>query len=211
VSHQFDRAKLFASAKPIFGSYNGKQGVIEGLDAILDAFEKENFPKDQEAYMLATAAWESARTMQPVRETLASTDAEAVRRLDYAWSRGRLPWVKTPYWRKDARGQSWFGRGLVQITHKFNYEKLGKAIGVDLVSNPSLALNMPVAIKIMVTGMKNGLFTGAKLSQFLDGIDESDVEDYREFKAARKIINGTDKDDEIAEFALIFEKGIRYV
>lgn len=211
MSHVFDRTVLFAAAKPIFGSYNGKQHVIEGLDAILDAFEKEDFKKDQEAYMIATAAWESARTMQPVRETLANTDDEAIRRLEYAWGRGRLPWVKTPYWRKDANGQSWFGRGLVQITHKFNYERLGKAIGVDLVGNPSLALNMDVAIKIMIVGMKNGLFTGAKLSQYLDGIDESDAEDYREYKLSRKIINGTDKDDEIAEFAMMIEKGIRYV
>ena len=211
MSHRFDRAKLFAAAKPIFGSYNGKQLVIEGLDTILDAFEQEDFNRDEEAYMLATAAWESARTMQPVRETLANTDDEAIRRLEYAWARGRLPWVKTPYWRLDANGQSWFGRGLVQITHKFNYERLGKAIGVDLVGNPSLALNMDVAIKIMIVGMKNGLFTGAKLSQYLDGIDESDAEDYREYKLSRKIINGTDKDDEIAEFAMMIEKGIRYV
>lgn len=209
MSHIFDRDYLFRTAKPIFGSY--KQSVVEGLDEILDNFEKADFHKDEESYMLATATWESAKTMQPVRETLASTDDEAIRRLEYAWSRGRLPWVKKPYWRRDERGQVWFGRGLVQITHKANYDRLGKAIGVDLVSNPSKALEMPTAIKIMTVGMKMGLFTNARLDQYLDGVDESFAEDYREFKAARKIINGTDRDDEIAELAMIYKGAIRYV
>lgn len=210
MTHVFDRKFLFGTAKPIFGSYHPQ--TIEGLDRILDALEKEDdFQKDDEAYMLATAAWESARTMQPVRETLAATDEQAIGRLENAWKKGQLKWVKTPYWRPDAQGKSWFGRGLVQITHKFNYEKLGKAIGVDLVTNPSEALRMSNAIKIMVEGMRQGLFTSAKLSQFLDGIDESEAEDFREFKAARKIINGVDKDDVIATFAMTFKKGIRYV
>lgn len=210
MTHVFDRKFLFATAKPIFGSYHPQ--TIEGLDRILDALEKEDdFQKDDEAYMLATAAWESARTMQPVRETLAATDEQAIGRLENAWKKGQLKWVKTPYWRPDAQGKSWFGRGLVQITHKFNYEKLSKVTGVDLVTNPSEALRMTNAIKIMFEGMRLGLFTGSKLSGYLDGIDESEAEDFREFKAARKIINGTDKDDEIASFAMTFKKGIRYV
>lgn len=209
MAHIFDRKLLFATAKPIFGRYS--PAAIEGMDRILDALEKEDFNEDAEAYMLATAAWESARTMQPVRETLAATDEQAIGRLENAWKKGQLKWVRTPYWRKDAQGKSWFGRGLVQITHKYNYERVGRAIGIDLVTNPAEALRMSTAIKIMIEGMRLGLFTTSKLSQYLDGIDESDAEDYREFKAARRIINGTDRDDEIAEFAMIFKKGIHHV
>ncbi len=56
--------------------------------------------------------------MQAVRETLATTDAGAIRALESSWMRGKLPWVNTTYWRKHPDGKSWFGRGLVQITHK---------------------------------------------------------------------------------------------
>ena len=209
MTHKIDREHLFDTARPTFGGYTNSR--IQGIDTILDAFEAGNFDKDEEAYMLATATWESAKTMQAVRETLATTDDQAISRLENAWRTGKLTWVKTPYWRKDAEGKSWFGRGLVQITHKANYDRLGKAIGVDLVSNPSRALELPVAIKIMTTGMKLGLFTTGKLDQYLDGVDESWAEDYREFVNARRIINGKDRAEEIAKLAMMFKSGIRYV
>ena len=35
-------------------------------------------------------------------------------------------------------GKKYKGRGLIQITHKSNYEEVGKRLGVDLVKNPEL-------------------------------------------------------------------------
>lgn len=202
-----NRPHFFATAKPLFGRYNQTQ--VEGIDRILDAFDANQFKFDEEAYIMATAYWESAHTMQPVRETLANTDDQAIARLDSAWAKGQLKWVKTPYWRKDAEGKAWFGRGLVQITFKYNYERLSKYVGVDLVANPSLALDDEIAIKIMVEGMKLGLFTGKSLASYFDGKDESDAEDYREYLAARRIINGVDRAAEIAKIAMVFEKALR--
>lgn len=201
-----DRKFLFDTVRPLFGHFSQPQ--IEGLDAILDALEKESFNREEEAYILATAFHESAHTMQPVRETLATSDDQAILRLESSWKAGKLPWVKTPYWRKDAEGKSWFGRGLVQITFRYNYVKLGAAIGEDLVTDPNRALDDEVAIKILIVGMRDGLFTGSKLSSYIDGLDESDAEDYREFLNARRIVNGIDRAALIAGYAITFEHGL---
>jgi hypothetical protein len=207
MSALINRDHFFTTAKPLFGRYDQMQ--VEGINKILDAFDANDFKFDEEAYVTATAYWESAHTMQPVRETLANSDDQAIARLDAAWAKGQLKWVKTPYWRRDSSGKAWFGRGLVQLTFKSNYAKLSPYVGVDLVANPDAALDDEIAIKIMIQGMKLGLFTGKDLGDYFDGIDESDAEDFREYKAARKIINGTDKDDEIAHIAMQFEKALR--
>lgn len=110
------------------------------------------------------------------------SDATVAARLEAAWKRGQLPWVKTPYWRADANGQHWFGRSFPQITHKANYEKLGREIGVDLVGNPDLALVPANAGRIAVAGMEKGLFTGWKLS------------DCRTRADYRRIVNGDYRD-----------------
>ncbi len=66
---------------------------VQGLEAILDHWEKTSAAKDDRwlAYMLATAFHETARTMQPVRETLAPTDDKAIAILV-----GPLPAVSCP-------------------------------------------------------------------------------------------------------------------
>jgi len=87
--------------------------------------------------------------MQPVREAMASTDAEAIARLERAWAAGRMTGVRTAYWRRDADGKSWLGRGYVQLTHKSNYIRAGRELGVDLVGNPDLAMDPAIAARIL--------------------------------------------------------------
>jgi hypothetical protein len=181
------------------------QSQVDGHNAVLDAWEAGQADSDDRwlAYMLGTAYHEAAKTMQPVRETLASSDEQAAARLENAWESGHLPWVSTPYWRPDADGKYWFGRGLVQITHESNYQKLGDLIGEDLVTDPNRALDMDVAIKVMFTGMAVGAFTGRKLSEFFSG-DTADWED------ARRIINGTESAALVADNALSYYAAISY-
>ncbi len=178
---------------------------VEGHEAVLDAWEKDHAKSDDRwlAYILATAYHESAFTMQPVRETLANTDEQAAAKLEAAWDAGKLSWVKTPYWRKDADGKYWFGRGLVQITFKANYRKLGDAIGVDLVADPDLALDLDVAVQIIFYGMLNGSFTGRKLADYFNKTKSDWVN-------ARRIVNGLDRADTIAGYGKIYYAALSY-
>lgn len=179
---------FFANIRPIFGGELNQQQV-DGINALLAAWEKSGDKNPRHlAYVLATAKHETAHTMQPVRETLASTDAKAKERLTKAWKAGKMPSVKRDYW-----SSGYFGRGYVQLTHKANYEKAGKALGVDLVGNPSLALDPEIAGRVLIRGMLEGWFTGKKLSDYPS-----------DFMGARAIVNGSDRASAIAGYAYRF-------
>lgn len=182
-----------------------RPGQIDGLNAILDRFE-ETMPEGDDrwlAYMLATAYHETAATMQPVRETLAQNDEKAIAALDRAMAAGRLKTVKTPYWRLDAKGQSWLGRGFVQLTHRRNYEAMAKATGIDLLARPERAMEKDVAITILFRGMIDGLFSGKRLADYFAG----DMEDWT---GARRIINGLDRAALVAGYAKAFYAALSY-
>ncbi len=167
---------------------------VSGIESILAAIAAHptQIPMRDQAYIFATAYHETGRTMQPVRETFASTDDMAIARLEKAFKAGTLTWVKTPYWRKDAQGKTWLGRGYVQLTHKYNYEKATKELGIDFVGNPNLAMVDAPAARILVEGSVEGWFTGKKLA------------DYTDFASKRRVINGTDKAATISGYAESF-------
>lgn len=103
----YDEARFFASVR--ISIYGGRlrAAQLDGTKTILAGFGKALPGGDPRwlAYMLATTFHETAATMQPVRETLAANDAEAIARLDRAFAAGRLPMVRKPYWRPDADGK----------------------------------------------------------------------------------------------------------
>ncbi len=169
-----------------------QQAQIDGMNAIINTFFRLGCDDLRWlAYMLATAFHETAGTMRPVRETLASSDAQAISRLEKAWKAGKLKSVKTPYWRN-----GFFGRGFVQLTHEINYRTMGKILDTNLLANPSLALDLDTSARILVEGMTAGVsgkgdFTGKSLEQFFNDTTDDPV-------GARAIVNGTDKAELIA-------------
>jgi putative chitinase len=141
------------------------------VNAINKAFEKYgDGDANKLAYILATAYHESH--LKPIREIKGSPGSAL-------WN------IQQKYW-----PSGYYGRGFVQITWEGNYKKLGDAIGVNLVRHPDKALQTSVAAKIIVVGMMRGLFTGKKLSDFIN-------ENGADFYAARgtvgaKIVLGQD-------------------
>lgn len=180
-----------------------KPAQVQGIDAILD--ECAGLPISHASACLGTAWLETGGGMQPVKETVFPwsksrnpPDATVAARLDKAWREGKLGQVKTPYWRKDADGKYWFGRGLAQITHKDNYRKASALVDLDLTASPDRALDLHVAAMILVQGSAAGLFTGKKLSDYLPG----------DYAAARRVINGNDRASEYADICRQFETAL---
>jgi hypothetical protein len=99
-------------------------------------------------------------------------------------------------------GYNYRGRGLVQLTWKKSYRKLSGVIGMDLVKNPEKVLDLPVAVKIMMLGMRDGSFTGKSLAHYFNTSNS-------DYVSARKIINGNDKAEQFAFFAIKFAKLIK--
>lgn len=172
------------------------QEQVDGINLILK--RTYGLPVSHRAYILATVFHETGKRMQPVRETFASTDQQAVNRLENAWAKGQLPWVRTPYWRFDSSGKAWFGRGHVQLTHKENYAKGSDLCGRDLLADPSRMLDADTSIKVAVKGMQQGTFTGKKLDDYLPG----------DYVNARRIINGTESAQKVAAYAKTFEAAL---
>lgn len=135
---------------------------------IIDMAKELGLLRNQLAYCLATAYHETWTTIKPIKETQKPTeksisDATVKTRLTNAFKKGQLSWVKSDYWTS-----GFFGRGYIQLTHKENYAKATKELGFDFVKNPSAVMDKKYAAKILLIGMRDGWFTGKKLSDFID-------------------------------------------
>ena len=179
-----NRPAFFSALSAHFGPLDA--GQVHGLDFLLDRLEADP-PEclEQAAYLLATIKHETADTYAPVREAcfLKVKDPET-------WRRKNLP-----YW-------PWYGRGFVQITWRKNYERLGRALGVDLITDPDVALEPATAYRILRRGMVEGLFTGANLRDCVRP-------GYVNYLRARRVVNGSDKAALIAEYAKHFDAALR--
>jgi putative chitinase len=174
-----DEAAFYAAVRKITGPLNDEQvGTIKSLLA-----GAARWPIGWLAYGLATA-WHEARLV-PQAE----------------WGKGK----GRPYAKPGKYGQPQYGRGLVQLTWDRNYEWADKAIGAGglLLKNFDLALKPDIAADILVMGMEQGAFTGKKLADYI-----SDRGTPEGFRAARRIINGTDRAADIADYAERFRDAL---
>jgi predicted chitinase len=131
---------------PFGGSLNQEQ--VQGMEAILDVWEKYRADADVRwlAYMLATTAHETSFTMQPIEE--------------YGKGSGMS------YGKPDPEtGETYYGRGFVQLTWIDNYIRADKEIAAqfpgietDLEHDADQALHPKIAAAVMVLGMEQGWF-----------------------------------------------------
>lgn len=103
-------------------------------------------------------------------------------------------------------GQVAYGRGLVQLTWDRNYARADAELALNgaLIGDYDRALRTDTAVAILVRGMEEGWFTGKALRDYLPA-EHGTVE---QFTAARRIINGTDRDTLIAGYAKAFQAAL---
>lgn len=173
------------------GRLNSTQ--VKSLNYLVARCEFFEISYSEAAYVLATAYHETGyvetvngkrvmnRDMLPIRERGGE---------EYLRSKRYYPHV---------------GVGYVQLTWLSNKIRVGKLIGVDLVTDPNKALEPDIASEILIKGMVFGWFTGVGFHR------KRPVSRYNrdQYVRARAIVNGTDAQYKIADYAMIFEKALR--
>jgi putative chitinase len=180
-----DRVRFYTIFKTKFGRFTTSQ--YKGFEVIFDEWDRQAIHDVLYlGYMLATAWHETAKTMQPIREYGRGKGKPYGSKIKHSGVKYLLP------------NFLYYGRGLVQLTWFENYALMGRLLGIDLLYNPELACDSKIAVKIMFEGMLMGSssfgdFTGKCLEMYFNKKTNSPI-------SARKIINGTDKAELIAEY-----------
>lgn len=183
-----DPAKFVQAAVHKFGALNASQQA--GLARVVTDIGRDPAVTDLHwaAYMLATVKHECANQWKPIAE----------------FGHGQSRPYGLPVQITDSKGNHhtniYYGRGYVQLTWEGNYRKMDMDLKLNerLWTGPDLALDPDVAAGVMSYGMRNGVFTGRKLSAFSTAAGYDYVE-------ARTIINAHDQAPLIAGYAAGFE------
>lgn len=176
----------------------GQANGLESLVTTLDNHAQYDFlTLTEKAYLLATIKHETGGAYQPIEEY----GGETYWRKQYG--------KDSPIGRQlgnvtDQDAIDYHGRGYAMTTGRRNYEIVGKLIGVDLVAEPDTLLQPVTAMNALLATAVNGKITGKKLSDFL----ASNPPDYVN---ARRVFNGLDQAQLIAEYAKKFEVILRQI
>jgi len=173
----FDRTVFFNAVRDSLFSGKLAQSQVDGMNYILDVWEnahEEDETADLRylAYPLATTYHETGKAMQPIEE--------------YGKGSGK------DYGKPDpTTGQTYYGRGYVQLTWADNYKRADKEL--ELSGDKSCywtaknALDPELAAAIMFEGMEQGWFrSGQTLGKYFNDLTDDPY-------GAREIINGDKK------------------
>jgi len=197
-----DRNTFYERCRKNFNK-NLSDTQIKGYEAIFDYWDPSPLNDGRWlAYILATAHHEMGGRIGPVREGFCDTDEGSIRAVTNLFNKGK---IRRNYALPHDNGNSYFGRGLVQITHGDNYFKMGKVLGIPLYEYPSLALDLDTSVKIIYEGMTNGFFRPPhKLSTYF-------TDTTTDWLNARNIINGgLDRAGDIKKIALKYFDAIEW-
>jgi predicted chitinase len=196
-----DPAIFFSTVKASLFGGALTQNQVDTMNALFASWAKHGGTDQRQlAYVFGTVYHEAGRAMVPVREGFSSSNESAIAAVTSMFNRHI---IKTNYALPDpVTGQSYYGRGFVQITWKANYAAFEKLLNIPLVTNPDLALQTTTSAEIAVIGMMNGVFTGKKLSDYFNAT-------ITDWTNARKIINGLDRTAIIAGYAQNFYTALK--
>ncbi len=175
----FDRIKKLG----LFSRLTEKQ--VAGMSAILDEWEQQKLSDNRQlAYIFATIYHETYDWNKPMREMYPTRE------------KGTEQYLKSkPYY-------PFYGRDFCHTTWRANYVKVRRFTGIDVVTYPDKIAELPLAAKVCVHFMVTGLYTGRKLADYISGSK-------CDYINARRVINGTDKANLVAGYAIKFESSLR--
>lgn len=177
-----------AIRQPVFGGRITQEQVDNTTKLVAEAIRR-GLLKNQAANVLGQCAPETAFTMAPVREAFYISD----------------DFDRAERWRKNnLRYFPWYGRGHIQLTWEFNYQRQKERTGIDFIADPDKVMEWDNSVDIMFHGMMNGTFTGRALPEFVN-------ENRTDHANARRVVNGTQAMHKIAAYARAFERGLQSV
>lgn len=226
-----DRQLFFGRIRDRVFDGSMTQTQVTGINAILDEwFSRPNLTDTRQlAYILATPMIETGGRFEPIVESLnysvdglksqfsrsriSAADCERLGRkpgrpakqeeignIIYGGNFGRQNLGNTIA----GDGYKFRGRGLSQITGRRLYQWASEVEHVDFVANPDLfTTDIRYSAAAIVVGMTDGIFTGRKLSEYING-------EKCDFLNARRTVNAMDRAADIAAFAAKFNDALAF-
>jgi putative chitinase len=222
-----NRQQFFAAVRTsVFGGTLA-QNQVDGMNAILDGCAALQVSDQRDiAYILATPMIETGGTYVPKSENLNYSvealtskfgkrisaqdaqrfgrktgqvaDQQAIANAIYGGAWGAKMLGNT----EPGDGWNFRGRGLAQVTGRGNYKRFETLLGIPFTANPSLMGVLDDAAKVMIIGMRDGIFTGRKLRDYFTAKSS-------DWNGARQTVNGLDRAGDIAAFAKLFSRALQ--
>lgn len=182
-------AAFFEGYRRAFGPL--RQSQVDGISVTLRLMQDDPWPSMEDAaYFLATFKHECADEWWPIEER---GERAYFGRYEPGTKVGAALGNTMP-----GDGYKFRGRGYVQLTGRRNYAWAEKLTGFPLVSYPDGMKWPAMSYRVAKVGMLEGRFTGKKLGDYPG-----------DYVSKRRVINGTDRADIIAGYAVAFEGILR--